>query len=169
MGAAGDPAVALAGRYRRLLVQLTELLGRTDDPTARMATVCAVLHHKLPHFFWTGFYRLEGGVLVVGPYQGPLACSVLPGPQGVCWAAVNRNTSLVVADVHAFAGHVACDARSRSEIVVPVRDPGGRLRAVLDVDSDQPAAFGDVDRAGLEAIVALIYGPGSDRPQTNRG
>ena len=83
---------------------------------------------------------------------------MLPGPAGVCWAAVRQTASVVVADVHAFAGHVACDARSRSEIVVPVRDRGGDVVAVLDVDSDRPAAFGEVDRAGLEAIVALIHG-----------
>lgn len=153
---------ALAGRYRRLHEQLAGLFLKTADPVARMATACAVLHHKQPHFFWTGFYRLAAGQLVVGPYQGPLACSVLPGPDGVCWAAVARGASVVVADVHAFPGHVACDARSRSEIVVPVRDAGGRIVAVLDVDSDQPGAFGEVDREGLEAIVTLIYRPLAD-------
>lgn len=151
--------IALAGRYRRLHEQLSALLVKTDDPVARMATVCAVLHHKQPHFFWTGFYRLQDGKLVVGPYQGPVACSVLPGPDGVCWAAVNRGATLLVPDVHAFAGHVACDARSRSEIVVPVRDAQGTIVAVLDVDSDRPDAFSEVDREGLEAIVALLYAP----------
>jgi GAF domain-containing protein len=153
---------ALAGRYRRLHEQLSALLAKTDDPIARMATACAVLHHKQPHFFWTGFYRLQGGKLVVGPYQGPVACSVLPGPDGVCWAAVNRGATLLVPDVHAFPGHVACDARSRSEIVVPVRDARGTVVAVLDVDSDRPDAFSDVDREGLEAIVALLYAPMAD-------
>jgi GAF domain-containing protein len=149
---------ALAGRYGRVRDQLSELFLKTTDPIARMATACAILHHKMPHFFWTGFYRLQNGELVVGPYQGPVACAVLPGPTGVCWAAVLQNDSVVVADVHAFAGHVACDARSQSEIVVPVRDRSGSIVAVLDVDSDRPAAFGEVDRAGLEAIVALIHG-----------
>lgn len=150
---------ALAGRYRRLHEQLSTLLAKTDDPVARMATTCAVLHHKQPHFFWTGFYRLQGGKLVVGPYQGPVACSVLPGPDGVCWAAVNSGATLLVPDVHAFPGHVACDARSRSEIVVPVRDARGAVVAVLDVDSDRPDAFSEVDRGGLEAIVALLCAP----------
>ncbi|MBK7671025.1 MAG: GAF domain-containing protein [bacterium] len=150
---------ALAGRYRRLREQLLELFRKTDDPVARMATACAVLHHKQPHFFWTGFYRLQDGKLVVGPYQGPLACSELAGPQGVCWAAVTNGASVVVADVHAFPGHVACDSRSQSEIVVPVRDAQGNLVAVLDVDSDRPAAFSEVDREGLEAIVTLIHAP----------
>lgn len=155
----GATEAALAGRYRRLHEQLAGLFTKTTDPIARMATACAVLHHKQPHFFWTGFYRLQGGALVVGPYQGPLACSVLPGPDGVCWAAVTRGRSVVVPDVHAFPGHVACDSRSRSEVVVPVRDAGGAIVAVLDVDSDRPDAFGEVDRAGLEAIVALIHAP----------
>ena len=150
---------ALAGRYRRLREQLLELFRKTDDPVARMATACAVLHHKQPHFFWTGFYRLQDSKLVVGPYQGPLACSELAGPQGVCWAAVTNGASVVVADVHAFPGHVACDSRSQSEIVVPVRDAHGNIVAVLDVDSDRPAAFSEVDREGLEAIVALIHAP----------
>jgi GAF domain-containing protein len=80
----------LAERYGRLHTQLIDLRAKTEDPTARMATIVALLHHKLPHFFWTGFYRLQRGALVVGPYQGPLACAVLPGPEGVCWAAVHR-------------------------------------------------------------------------------
>jgi len=153
---------ALTGRYRRLHDQLAALFLRTADPVARMATAVAVLHHKQPHFFWTGFYRLLDGRLVVGPYQGPLACGVLPGPEGVCWAAVARGETVLVPDVHAFAGHVACDARSRSEIVVPVRDAGGAVVAVLDVDSDRPDAFGPADREGLEAIVALLQAPPAD-------
>ena len=96
------------------------------------------------------------GKLKVGPYQGPLACAILDGPEGVCWACANRRESIVVPDVHAFAGHVACDERSQSEVVVPVFD-GDDLVAVLDVDSDQPDAFGDADRAGLEKIVELIF------------
>lgn len=157
-----DSDAALAGRYGRLRDQLAELFLKTPDPVARMATTCAVLHHKLPHFFWTGFYRVQEDRLVVGPYQGPLACAVLPGPGGVCWAAVRRGASVVVPDVHAFEGHVACDARSQSEIVVPVRDAAGAVVAVLDIDSDRPAAFTETDRLGLEAIVALIHSDQAD-------
>jgi len=159
---AGFRAAGRAGRYERIHAQLRQQLDEgpkaTRDPIARMATVVALLHHKLGHFFWTGFYRREGDRLVVGPYQGPLACAVLPGMDGVCWAAVQRGEPVIVPDVHAFAGHVACDARSKSEIVVPVRDADGGIAAVLDVDSDQPDAFDEVDRIGLERIVALIYG-----------
>ncbi len=147
----------LAGRYERIAVQLDELFIKTDDPIARMATTVAVLHHKMPHFFWTGFYRLDGDELVIGPYQGPLACAVLPEPEGVCWAGITRAESIVVPDVHAFPGHVACDARSQSEIVVPVRDRWGEIVGILDVDSDKPEAFGEVDREGLERIVERIH------------
>ena len=152
-----DDRDGLAGRYRRIEDQLAELFLKTDDPTARMATAVAVLHHKMPHYFWTGFYRVVEGALVVGPYQGPVACAVLRGPDGVCWAGVRGGATVVVPDVHAFAGHVACDARSRSEIVVPVRDAAGDVVAVLDVDSERPDAFGEADRVGLERIVALLF------------
>jgi len=148
----------LRDRYARLADQLAELFRKTDDPTARMATAAALLHHKQPHFFWTGFYRLRDGALVVGPYQGPLACAVLPGPDGVCWAGVTRGETVIVPDVEAFPGHVACDSRSKSEIVVPVRDADGGIAAVLDVDSTEPDAFGEADREGLERIVAMIHG-----------
>ncbi len=162
MSPAKPTADQLADRYQRIATQLEELFDgyqdTPDDEIARMATACAVLHHKMPHFFWTGFYRLEGKQLVVGPYQGPLACAVLPGPEGVCWKCMNERRSIIVPDVHEFAGHVACDARSKSEIVVPVREPAGNVVAVLDVDSDQPDAFSEVDRKGLEAIATLIFG-----------
>jgi GAF domain-containing protein len=152
---------SLSERYERIAGQLAGLLARTADPVARMATIVALLHHKNPHYFWTGFYRLQDGQLVVGPYQGPLACAVLPGPDGVCWAGVRRGESVVVPDVHAFPGHVACDARSRSEIVVPVPDAAGRFVGVLDVDSDRPNAFSETDREGLERIVRMVFpGPG---------
>lgn len=146
----------LAERYARIATQLADLFVKTDDPVARMATAVAVLHHKMPHFFWTGFYLLRDGALVVGPYQGPLACAVLPGPDGVCWATVLRGEPILVDDVHAFPGHVACDSRSRSEVVVPVHDGAAEVVGVLDVDSDQPAAFTAVDVAGLTAVVELI-------------
>jgi GAF domain-containing protein len=147
----------LADRYRRVATQLEELYAEVMDPIARMGSAAALLHHKMPHFFWTGFYRLVDGDLVVGPYQGPLACMILERHTGVCWAAVDRGESILVPDVHAFPGHIACDARSRSEVVVPVRDPGGTTRAVLDVDAEKPDAFSEVDVEGLEAVADLIY------------
>ena len=153
--AATDPR--LAERYQRIHEQLTELFARNRDPIARMATIVALLHHKMPHYFWTGFYRLQDGKLLVGPYQGPLACAILDGPEGVCWAGVQRAEPVLVPDVHAFPGHVACDGRSQSEVVLPVRDAAGRIVGVLDVDSDQPDAFSATDLAGLAAIVDLIH------------
>lgn len=143
-------------RYQRIREQLAGLLEKTNDAQARMATVAALLYHKFDHFFWCGFYRLVGGDLIVGPYQGPLACQVLVRGRGVCWAAVKRGEAVIVPDVRQFAGHIACDSRSLSEIVVPVRDAGGAIVAVLDVDSNKPDQFHDEDRQGLEAIVALL-------------
>jgi len=148
-------------RYERIDKQLQELLTRTADPVARMATVVALLHHKMDHFFWTGFYRLVDDELTVGPYQGPLACQVLARNQGVCWAGINGRESLIVDDVEQFPGHIPCDARARSEVVIPLRTPDGAVIGVLDVDSDRPAAFDEVDRAGLERIVALVYPAGT--------
>ena len=144
-------------RYGRVSAQLGELFAATRDPVARMATAAALLHAKLNGFFWTGWYLLRDGELLVGPYQGALACLSLPAHEGVCWAAIDRRESVVVADVHSFPGHIACVSRSRSEIVVPLRDPSGAIVGVLDVDSERPAHFDDVDRAGLEGVASLIY------------
>jgi len=109
----------LERRYKRIYEQLRGLFTKTNDKIARMATIVAVLHHKMPHFFWTGFYRIVDGELIVGPYQGPLACQVLEKNKGVCWACVNRKETIIVPDVEKFPGHIACDPRSKSEITVP--------------------------------------------------
>jgi L-methionine (R)-S-oxide reductase len=143
-------------RYSRIKEQLAGLLIRTDDRLARMATVAALLHHKMDGFFWTGFYFVRGNRLVVGPYQGPVACQELEHNKGVCWAAVNRNEIIMVEDVDKFPGHIACDARSKSEIVVPVRNKNNEVFAVLDIDSSRYANFDRVDATGLEEIVAMI-------------
>ncbi len=144
-------------RYGRVADQLRTLFAATADPMGRMATAAAVLHAKMPGFFWTGWYLLRDGALTVGPYQGSLACLVLKAHTGVCWAALDRGESVIVPDVHAFAGHIACDSRSRSEIVVPLRDATGAVVGVLDVDSESPARFDEADREGLEAVAALIH------------
>lgn len=151
------------GRYQRLYKQLEELCSKTSHPLARMASICAVLHHKMEAFFWTGFYLLEKseaggpGLLVVGPYQGPVACQELKPGKGVCWAAVERKEAVVVPDVHAFPGHHACDARSQSEITLPVKDASGEIRAVFDVDSDKLGSFTETDSKGLQQILTLVY------------
>ena len=145
------------GRYSRIYAQIKDLLVLTDDPLARMATVCAVLHHKMDTFFWTGFYLLKEGKLIVGPYQGPVACQELEKDKGVCWAAVNSRAPVLVTNVHDFPGHISCDSRSKSEIVLPVSDGQGELLAVFDVDSDQIASFTSVDQEALSEIMALIF------------
>lgn len=144
------------GRYGRVYDQLKDLVVKSNNPIARMATIAAVLSHKFDYFFWCGFYRLEGEELIVGPYQGPVACQILKGG-GVCWASVNEKRSIVVPDVHQFPGHIACDSRSNSEIVVPVFDAEGIIKDVLDVDSSQFNSFDEIDRINLEKIAALVY------------
>jgi GAF domain-containing protein len=146
----------LEKRYERLYTQLQELLPKSRDSVAHMATTTALLHHKMTHYFWTGFYLLKRKRLVVGPYQGPVACQVLEGPEGVCWAGVNRKETVVVPDVHTFPGHVACDSRSNSEIVVPCIREDGTVWAVLDVDSTRLDAFSDIDATWLEKITRLL-------------
>lgn len=121
-----------------------------------MSTVAAVLHHKMDGFFWTGFYLLNEGNLIVGPYQGPLACQVLTKDTGVCWAGINQGKTIIVPDVEKFPGHIACDSRSKSEIVVPLRNKNGQIIALLDVDSKHLGQFNETDAAGLEKIVGLI-------------
>lgn len=150
---------ALRGRYQRIEAQLAELFRKTSDPISRMATAAALLHHKHRHFFWTGFYRLVDEDLLVGPYQGALACQLLERGRGVCWAGIEGNQTLRVADVHSFPGHIPCDPRSQSEVVAPMRTPDGTVVGVLDVDSDRKDAFGEDDVEGLTRIAEMIYAP----------
>lgn len=145
------------GRYSRIYKQLEELTSKPGTPLSRMATIAAVLHHKMDHFFWTGFYLHENNRLIVGPYQGPVACQELEQGKGVCWAAVTRDTAVVVPDVTQFPGHIACDSRSQSEITLPVKDKNGICRAVLDVDASAKGQFDEVDSTHLFNIVNLIY------------
>jgi len=143
--------------YRRLLADLEAVLLGVDDPVTTMATAACLVHAALDDASWTGFYRVVApGQLRVGPYQGPLGCIDIPFERGVCGAAARTRSTQLVADVHAFPGHIACDADARSEIVVPVLDRHGELAAVLDVDSHRPGAFDDEDRRGLEAVAALL-------------
>jgi len=146
----------LSRRYERIFHQLEALLTKTENKIARLATVAALLHHKMPHYFWTGFYIIAEGELVVGPYQGPLACQVLERNKGVCWAGLERKEVIIVPDVHQFPGHISCDSRSNSEIVIPLFDEKNEIWAVLDVDSRKLDAFSDVDKEWLKKIVQLI-------------
>lgn len=145
-----------AARYGRMYDQLKELLKKSANPLARKATVVALLHHKMEYFFWTGFYMLVDGELTVEMYQGPVACQVLAKGKGVCWAAVNQQKTLVVENVEEFPGHIACDSRSKSEIVVPLRNASGEITGVLDIDSKELASFDEVDAEWLEKILGLL-------------
>ncbi len=143
-------------RYQRIADQLGELIAKTDDRTAHCATAAALLHHKIPGVSWTGFYFIKDGELVVDAYQGPVACLVLNRHEGVCWAAIDSNVTQLVADVHAVESHIACDANTRSEVVVPIHDKDGSPIGVLDIDSHNTAHFSETDAAGYEVIVNLL-------------
>lgn len=145
------------GRYGRIYTQIESYMKKCENPISRMATISAVLHNKMDYFFWTGFYLLHDKRLLVGPYQGPVACQELEFNKGVCWAGINRKETIVVPDVHQFPGHIACDSRSKSEIVVPVKDSTGQIIGVLDIDSKDLNSFDEVDARELERIVAMIY------------
>jgi L-methionine (R)-S-oxide reductase len=140
--------------YRSLSEQFVATLDGIRDPIAGMATLSAMLHHGFGHL-WTGFYRVvePGRLLRVGPYQGTLGCLEIEFGRGVCGVAAAEGRTVVVEDVHAFPGHITCDARSRSEIVVPTFDRSGALIAVLDIDSDRRAAFDSSDQIGLERML----------------
>jgi GAF domain-containing protein len=142
--------------FERIAEQLEELLAKSDDRTAHCATAAALLHHKVPGVSWTGFYFLKDGELVVDAYQGPVACQVLERHEGVCWAAIDADATQVVDDVRAAPSHIACDERSRSEVVVPIHDATGRPIGVLDVDSHRPAHFDTIDAEGYELIVERL-------------
>ena len=144
-----------AEKYRLLDRQVAALLEGETDVIAKMANVAAVLHETFG-FWWTGFYRVAGDELVLGPFQGPVACMHIPFGKGVCGTAWMRNETVVVPDVEQFPGHIACSSASRSEIVVPVHGPDGAVTAVLDIDSDRLATFDEEDRVWLEKIVTLL-------------
>lgn len=144
------------GAYERIYEQLEPLIReKSPNLVAGMATVAALLHAKLRHHFWTGFYFVAGPEeLHVGPYQGSVACQVLKG-RGVCLHSVQTEAPVVVPDVEAFPGHIACDSRSKSEIVIPLKKDG-RVVAVLDIDSDKPAQWDEDDAGPLARIVSLL-------------
>jgi len=143
-------------RYAETAQEIAAVLDGETNLIARMATVSSILHHAFDHYFWTGFYLVDPDKpeeLVIGPYQGTLGCLRIPFGKGVCGAAAASGETQVVEDVHAFPDHIACDARSESEIVVPVRNAKGALIAVFDVDSDEKAMFDEIDQQALEAIL----------------
>ncbi len=148
-------------RYREVADEIASVLADEPNMTARMATVASMLAASFDHYFWTGFYVVDPDKpdeLVVGPYQGTLGCLRIAFGRGVCGTAAASGKTQLVEDVHAFSDHIACDPRSRSEVVVPVVDASGELIAVFDVDSDRPAAFDETDVRWLEAILAATFG-----------
>ncbi|MBR7171093.1 MAG: GAF domain-containing protein [Prevotella sp.] len=142
-------------KYSMLFKQIEALVAGESDEIANMANVAAMIHATFG-FWWTGFYRVNGNQLVLGPFQGPLACSRIGYGKGVCGTAWKEQVTQVVADVELFPGHIACSSLSRSEIVVPVWR-GDKVVAVLDIDSEHLATFDDLDRTWLEKIVGLLY------------
>lgn len=150
-----DAAAAKPALYADVLAQAKSLLEGERDATANAANLAALLFHALPGLNWAGFYWMRGGGLVLGPFQGKPACVRIALGKGVCGTAATGRRTVVVPDVHAFPGHIACDSASESEIVVPVVKDG-RLVGVLDLDSPRPSRFDQDDAAGLEAIVAAF-------------
>lgn len=144
-----------AADYASLASELTGLLASETDLIANAANTSALLFETLPDINWAGFYFLKGGELVVGPFQGRPACVRIAMGKGVCGTAAQQRKAIVVPDVDAFPGHIACDAASRSEIVIPLL-ANGSLLGVLDIDSPTPARFDEADRAGLERLVAIF-------------
>jgi GAF domain-containing protein len=142
-------------KYRLLTEQIKALIEGETDGVAVMANVCAAIHETMG-FFWTGFYRVVGNELVLGPFQGPVACMHIPFGKGVCGSAWQRKETIVVPDVEQFPGHIACSSLSRSEIVVPVFSQAGEVVAVLDIDSKELATFDETDRQYLEVICGHI-------------
>jgi GAF domain-containing protein len=153
--------------YAEVTQRIEAVAHGESDAIALMATVACELFHAFGDFDWVGFYRVTApGMLKVGPYQGGHGCLTIPFERGVCGAAAREGRTQVVADVDAFVGHIACASSTRSEIVVPVRDRAGALVAVLDVDSNTPAAFDAADAEALEALVARVFAgsPGAVSP-----
>ena len=141
--------------YQLLAKQVESLLEGEDNTMGQLANAAAIIHEAL-QAWWTGFYLVKGDELLLGPFQGPVACYRIKRGRGVCGTAWQENRTLVVPDVELFPGHIACSSLSRSEIVVPLRDSQGEVIAVLDIDSRELAAFDDVDARGLEAAVKVI-------------
>ena len=156
MKSTDDKRAAYAETYDATTAVWRDEGGETLDAIALMATINSLLVQRFPYYFWTGFYRVVDGRLVVGPYIGTLGCLQIEFGRGVCGAAAAKRETIIVPDVNRFPGHIACDPNSKSEIVVPVFNAKRELIAVFDVDSSEFDSFDEEDRAGLEKIVALF-------------
>lgn len=149
------PNLTKAERYEQLLPQIKALIAEETDIIANLANICAVLKYNMPGFFWIGFYLLKGNELVLGPYQGPVACTRIQMGKGVCGAAALRRETVIVPDVDKFPGHIACSSLSRSEIVIPLLKEN-EVWGVLDVDSDSLNMFDDIDKKYLEELCGWV-------------
>ena len=145
-----------ASRYERILIQARELLGKSPNLISQFATINALVYHKVPYVFWAGFYLVSDRQLIVSSYQGPLACQILDYPKGICWQSVMERRSIIVPDISLAPNHIACDSRSKSEIVIPLFDPGGSVFGVFDVDSDKTNMFDSADEQGLSQLLSII-------------
>lgn len=143
-------------KYKSLLPQIKSLVEGEPSLAANLGQICAALKYSMDGFFWVGFYFVEGNELVLQQFQGPVACSRIKIPQGVCGACVQRAETIIVPDVDKFPGHIACSSLSKSEIVIPVFGKSNNVIAVLDVDSDEYNMFGETDKLYLEKISALV-------------
>lgn len=150
-----DSTLTKEEKYKQLLPQIRSLVEGEKNLTTNLAQICAALKYGMDGFFWIGFYFIEGDELVLGPFQGPVACSRIKIPNGVCGACAERKEAIIVPDVNKFPGHIACSSLSKSEIVVPVFK-GGAVAGVLDVDSDEYSMFDEIDRTYLEEITRLV-------------
>jgi len=143
-------------KYEDLISAVEAVLEKEGEPTLWMATL-ACLIREIMGYFWVGFYRVQpDGSLLIGPYQGSLACLRIPAGKGACGLCAQRGEAILIPDVDEFSAHISCDSRSRSEIVIPVKDREGRVRAVLDIDSTQTEAFDFLDQTRLESIAAMM-------------
>ena len=150
-----DKSATKEEKYKSLLPQIRGLVQDESDLTCNLAQICAALKYSMDRFFWVGFYFRRGDELVLGPFQGPVACSRIKIPNGVCGAAASQKKTIIVEDVNKFPGHIACSSLSKSEIVTPVFY-GDTVIAVLDVDSDSYSNFDEVDKAYLEELCVLV-------------
>lgn len=150
-----DSSLSKEEKYKQLVPQVKSLIEGESDVTANLAQVCAALKYGMDRFFWVGFYFVHGDDLVLAPFQGPVACTRIKIPQGVCGACVQRKEVIIVPDVDKFEGHIACSSLSKSEIVIPVFQ-SDKVIGVLDVDSDEYNMFDEVDKKYLEEIIRNI-------------
>lgn len=149
-------ALSKEEKYKLLLPQIKSLIDGESDLTANLANICAALKYSMNSFFWAGFYFVKGNELVLGPFQGPVACTRITIPNGVCGACVKRKETIIVPDVDKFPGHIACSSFSKSEIVVPVYDRNSNVTAVLDIDSDNYNNFDETDKFYLEQLSGIV-------------